>query len=88
MMEVDFLPEHLVILGGSVGLEFAQMYRRFGKVTVVQRNSAPDPARGRGRLAGDPRDPGGGGDPGPDRRRDQVENRDGKVALRVAMRTR
>jgi pyruvate/2-oxoglutarate dehydrogenase complex dihydrolipoamide dehydrogenase (E3) component len=39
MMEVDFLPEHLVIVGGSyIGLEFAQMYRRFGsKVTVVER---------------------------------------------------
>ena len=39
MMEVDFLPEHLLIVGGSyIGLEFAQMYRRFGsKVTVVQR---------------------------------------------------
>jgi pyruvate/2-oxoglutarate dehydrogenase complex dihydrolipoamide dehydrogenase (E3) component len=39
MMEVDFLPEHLVVIGGSyVGLEFAQMYRRFGsRVTVVQR---------------------------------------------------
>lgn len=38
MMEVDFLPEHLVIVGGSyVGLEFAQMYRRFGsQVTVVE----------------------------------------------------
>ncbi|MFQ5973782.1 MAG: FAD-containing oxidoreductase, partial [Alphaproteobacteria bacterium] len=38
MMEVDFLPEHLVIIGGSyVGLEFAQMYRRFGsRVTVVE----------------------------------------------------
>jgi pyruvate/2-oxoglutarate dehydrogenase complex dihydrolipoamide dehydrogenase (E3) component len=38
MMEVDFLPEHLVIVGGSyVGLEFAQMYRRFGsEVTVVE----------------------------------------------------
>jgi len=38
MMEVDFLPEHLVIIGGSyIGLEFAQMYRRFGsKVTVVE----------------------------------------------------
>ncbi len=37
MMEVDSLPEHLVIVGGSyVGLEFAQMYRRFGsRVTVV-----------------------------------------------------
>jgi pyruvate/2-oxoglutarate dehydrogenase complex dihydrolipoamide dehydrogenase (E3) component len=40
MMEVDFLPEHLVIVGGSyIGLEFAQMYRRFGSdVTVVERN--------------------------------------------------
>mgnify|MGYP003694471083 CR=1 FL=1 len=39
MMDVDFLPEHLVIVGGSyIGLEFAQMYRRFGsKVTVVER---------------------------------------------------
>ena len=39
MMEVDFVPEHLVIVGGSyVGLELAQMYRRFGsKVTVVER---------------------------------------------------
>ena len=39
MMELDHLPEHLVIVGGSyIGLEFAQMYRRFGsKVTVVER---------------------------------------------------
>ena len=39
MMEVDFLPEHLIVIGGSyIGLEFAQMYRRFGsRVTVVQR---------------------------------------------------
>lgn len=39
MMDVDFLPEHLVIVGGSyIGLEFAQMYRRFGsKVTVVEK---------------------------------------------------
>jgi len=38
MMEVDFLPEHLIIIGGSyIGLEFAQMYRRFGAdVTVVE----------------------------------------------------
>lgn len=38
MMDVDFLPEHLIIVGGSyVGLEFSQMYRRFGsKVTVVE----------------------------------------------------
>lgn len=40
MMEVDFLPEHLIIVGGSyIGLEFAQMYRRFGsRVSVIQRN--------------------------------------------------
>ena len=38
MMSVDFLPEHLVIVGGSyIGLEFAQMYRRFGsEVTVIE----------------------------------------------------
>jgi pyruvate/2-oxoglutarate dehydrogenase complex dihydrolipoamide dehydrogenase (E3) component len=38
MMEIDFLPEHLVLIGGSyVGLEFAQMYRRFGSaVTVIE----------------------------------------------------
>jgi pyruvate/2-oxoglutarate dehydrogenase complex dihydrolipoamide dehydrogenase (E3) component len=38
MMEIDALPAHLVILGGSyIGLEFAQMYRRFGcAVTVLE----------------------------------------------------
>jgi pyruvate/2-oxoglutarate dehydrogenase complex dihydrolipoamide dehydrogenase (E3) component len=38
MMDIDFLPEHLIIVGGSyVGLEFAQIYRRFGsEVTVVE----------------------------------------------------
>jgi len=38
MMDVDFLPEHLIVVGGSyIGLEFAQAYRRFGsKVTVVE----------------------------------------------------
>jgi len=38
MMDVDFLPPHLIVLGGSyVGLEFAQIYRRFGsEVTVVE----------------------------------------------------
>src|SRR5207248_4149111 len=38
MMHVDFLPKHLVIIGGSyVGLEFGQMYRRFGsEVTIVE----------------------------------------------------
>lgn len=38
MMDVDFLPEHLIVIGGSyIGLEFAQMYRRFGsRVTVIE----------------------------------------------------
>jgi pyruvate/2-oxoglutarate dehydrogenase complex dihydrolipoamide dehydrogenase (E3) component len=38
IMEVDFLPRHLLILGGSyIGLEFAQMYRRFGsEVTIIE----------------------------------------------------
>lgn len=41
MMDVDFLPEHLIVVGGSyVGLEFAQMYRRFGSdVTIVEMGS-------------------------------------------------
>jgi pyruvate/2-oxoglutarate dehydrogenase complex dihydrolipoamide dehydrogenase (E3) component len=41
MMDVDFLPKHLIVVGGSyVGLEFAQMYRRFGSVvTVVEMGS-------------------------------------------------
>ncbi|OBJ57426.1 FAD-containing oxidoreductase, partial [Mycobacterium sp. 1423905.2] len=39
MLELDVVPEHLVIVGGSyIALEFAQMYRRFGaRVTVVER---------------------------------------------------
>jgi pyruvate/2-oxoglutarate dehydrogenase complex dihydrolipoamide dehydrogenase (E3) component len=39
MMEVDSVPEQLLIVGGSyIGLEFAHMYRRFGsKVTVVEK---------------------------------------------------
>lgn len=38
MMEIDFLPEHLLIIGGSyIGLEFGQMYRRFGsQVTIIE----------------------------------------------------
>lgn len=41
MLDLDVLPHHLVIIGGSyVGLEFAQMYRRFGsEVTVVEKGS-------------------------------------------------
>ncbi len=41
MMEVDFLPEHLIIVGGSyIGLEFGQMFRRFGsEVTIIEKGS-------------------------------------------------
>jgi pyruvate/2-oxoglutarate dehydrogenase complex dihydrolipoamide dehydrogenase (E3) component len=40
IMDVDFVPEHLIIVGGSyIGLEFGQMYRRFGsEVTIIERN--------------------------------------------------
>ncbi len=39
MMDIDFLPKHFIIVGGSyVGLEFAQIYRRFGsEVTIVEK---------------------------------------------------
>jgi pyruvate/2-oxoglutarate dehydrogenase complex dihydrolipoamide dehydrogenase (E3) component len=38
IMELDELPEHLIILGGGyIGLEFGQMFRRFGsQVTIIQ----------------------------------------------------
>jgi pyruvate/2-oxoglutarate dehydrogenase complex dihydrolipoamide dehydrogenase (E3) component len=41
MMAVDFLPRHLVIVGGSyIGLEFGQMFRRFGsEVTILEMKS-------------------------------------------------
>lgn len=41
MIELTEVPRHLVIIGGSyVGLEFAQMFRRFGaRVTVIERNA-------------------------------------------------
>ncbi|MBB5317654.1 FAD-containing oxidoreductase [Tunturibacter empetritectus] len=41
ILDLDELPQHLIVIGGSyVGLEFAQMYRRFGaEVTVVERKS-------------------------------------------------
>ncbi len=39
ILDLDFLPHHLIIVGGGyIGLEFAQMYRRFGsEVTMIQR---------------------------------------------------
>ena len=41
IMELDVLPEHLLVLGGGyIGLEFGQMFRRFGsRVTIVQRGT-------------------------------------------------
>jgi len=41
MLALDQVPEHLVVVGGSyIGLEFAQMYRRFGaKVTVIEKSA-------------------------------------------------
>jgi pyruvate/2-oxoglutarate dehydrogenase complex dihydrolipoamide dehydrogenase (E3) component len=46
IMELDHVPEHLVVLGGGyIGLEFSQMFRRFGsKVTIIQ--SGPQLLRG------------------------------------------
>ena len=64
MMEVDFLPEHLVIVGGSyVGLEFAQMYRRFGsEVTIVEMGPRLIGREDEDVSASRARNPGGGGD--------------------------
>jgi pyruvate/2-oxoglutarate dehydrogenase complex dihydrolipoamide dehydrogenase (E3) component len=41
IMELDSVPEHLIVLGGGyVGLEFGHMFRRFGaKVTIIQRGA-------------------------------------------------
>jgi pyruvate/2-oxoglutarate dehydrogenase complex dihydrolipoamide dehydrogenase (E3) component len=41
ILQLDRVPKHLVVIGGSyIGLEFAQMYRRFGaKVTVVEKGA-------------------------------------------------
>jgi pyruvate/2-oxoglutarate dehydrogenase complex dihydrolipoamide dehydrogenase (E3) component len=41
ILQLDHIPRHLVVIGGSyIGLEFAQIYRRFGsEVTIVERGS-------------------------------------------------
>ena len=38
LMEIDFVPKHLIVVGGSyIGLEFGQMFRRFGSdVTIIE----------------------------------------------------
>jgi pyruvate/2-oxoglutarate dehydrogenase complex dihydrolipoamide dehydrogenase (E3) component len=40
IMELDQIPEHLLVIGGNyIGLEFGQMFRRFGsKVTVIEKS--------------------------------------------------
>jgi len=45
IIQLDSLPRHLVVIGGSyIGLEFAQMYRRFGaQVTIIERGSRVAP---------------------------------------------
>jgi pyruvate/2-oxoglutarate dehydrogenase complex dihydrolipoamide dehydrogenase (E3) component len=36
MVDLDFLPQHLLVVGGSyIGLEFGQMYRRFGSAVTI-----------------------------------------------------
>ena len=54
MMGVDFLPKHLIMVGGSyIGLEFGQMFRRFGsEVTIIEMGPRLDCARGRGYFGG------------------------------------
>jgi pyruvate/2-oxoglutarate dehydrogenase complex dihydrolipoamide dehydrogenase (E3) component len=39
LLDLDFVPRHLIVIGGSyIGLEFAQTFRRFGAaVTVVEK---------------------------------------------------
>ena len=42
MMAIDTVPEHLIVAGGSyIGLEFAQMYRRFGARVTRRRVRRP-----------------------------------------------
>jgi len=42
ILELEEIPEHLIIVGGSyIGLEFGQMFKRFGsKVTIIEKNDA------------------------------------------------
>ena len=44
ILQLDSFPRHLVVVGGSyIGLDFAQMYRRFGAdVTVVEKGTTAD----------------------------------------------
>ena len=63
ILELDALPDHLLVVGGSyIGLEFAQMYRRFGsRVTVIEKSDRPIAQRRRRRVGNGPLGAGGGG---------------------------
>ncbi len=61
ILELDYVPPRLVIVGGSyVGLEFGQMFRRFGsEVTIIEKGgrlvpaktkTSPPPSRGSLRM--------------------------------------
>ena len=67
MMDVDTLPRHLVIVGGSyIGLEFAQMYHRFGSRGDGRRNDvAADRPGGPGGVGRDQGDSGSRGNQDP-----------------------
>jgi pyruvate/2-oxoglutarate dehydrogenase complex dihydrolipoamide dehydrogenase (E3) component len=55
MMDVDFLTPHLIVLGGSyIGLEFAQVYRRFG-MAIGRRPNTDDLGLDKAGIATDPR---------------------------------
>ena len=85
ILELDTLPEHLVIIGGSyIALEFAQMYRRFGaKVTVVEKGPRLTATRGRGRLGRHQGDPRGRGHRRDRRRHRDVDQPSGTTASRL-----
>ena len=53
-LELDYLPQHLIVIGGGYsGLEFAQAYRRFGSnVTVIEFRSSTHGSRGYRRVTG------------------------------------
>ncbi len=93
MMGVDFLPKHLIVVGGSyIGLEFGQMFRRFGsEVTILEMGPRLIGARRRRCLGGDAGDSGARGNPGsPERQVHRVfeAGRRGGGARRLRRRVR
>ena len=57
IMELDEVPDHLIVLGGGyIAVEFGQLFRRLGaEVTIVQRRDQLLPRRGYRRRRGDRR---------------------------------